>query len=50
MAPLPVDIYNIMLGIDRKFRLEHDPERIKLSEAEVKAFSFLHTHYAKNPR
>src|SRR5271168_2363790 len=33
VAPLPVDIHNVFLGMDRKFRLEHDPERIKLSKA-----------------
>src|SRR5690349_24794305 len=35
IAPLPVDIHNVMLGIDRKFRLEWDEERVKLNEDEI---------------
>ena len=49
VAPLPTDILNIMLGIDRKSRLEHDPERIKLSKDEIKAFNFIDGHYKSNP-
>jgi hypothetical protein len=49
VAPLPVDVYNVMLGIDRKSRLENDPERIKLSDAEKKAFVFVTSHYASYP-
>jgi hypothetical protein len=53
IAPLPVDIHNVMLGIDRKFRLERyerNPERIKLNDAEKKALIFVGTYYPENPR
>src|SRR4051812_33722470 len=30
-APLPVEIHNVMLGLDRKSRLERNPERFKLN-------------------
>jgi hypothetical protein len=49
IAPLPVDIHNVMLGIDRKFRLERDPERLKLNEAEIRALLFVDSHYSSNP-
>jgi hypothetical protein len=52
IAPLPVDVHNVMLGIDRKFRLEssdRNPERIKLNEAEKKALLLLRDHYQNNP-
>jgi hypothetical protein len=52
IAPLPVDIYNVMLGIDRKFRLEsvdRNPERIKLNDAEKQALIFAASHYPENP-
>ena len=48
-APLPVDIHHVMLGLDRKFRLERDPERLKLNEAEMRALLFVASHYASNP-
>jgi hypothetical protein len=48
-APLPVEVHNIMLGIDRKNRLERIPERLKLNDAEIKAFLFLDAHYASYP-
>jgi hypothetical protein len=49
VAPLPVEIHNVMLGIDRKSRLEHLPERHKLTDAEKRAFAFIEAHYASNP-
>jgi len=49
VAPLPVDVHNVMLAIDRKFRLENDVERIKLNDAEKKAFVFVSSHYASYP-
>jgi hypothetical protein len=47
-APLPVEIHNVMLGIDRKFRLEQDPERLKLNDAEKRALVFVDSHYSSN--
>lgn len=48
VTPLPVDIHNVMLGIDRKFRLESDLERIKLNDAEKKALIFVDSYYRAN--
>lgn len=49
IAPLPVDIHNVMLGLDRKFRLEWKEDRIKLNEDEKRALLFLDSHYESNP-
>jgi hypothetical protein len=49
VAPLPVAVLNVILGIDRKFRLEQDPERHKLTDAEIKALMYTGPHYASNP-
>jgi hypothetical protein len=48
-APLPVEVHDVMLGIDRKFRLERIPERIKLNDAEIQAYLFVDAHYSSNP-
>jgi hypothetical protein len=49
VTPVPVDIHNIWLGIERKFRLEHQPERFKLNEDEIRAIKFINDHYPANP-
>ena len=46
---LPVDIHETMLGIDRKFRLETDLDKLKLTDAEIRAFLFVARHYPANP-
>lgn len=48
VAPLPVDIHNTMLGLDRKSRLERNEERARLTEDEKRALLFLHSHYESN--
>lgn len=48
VAPLPVDIHNVILGIDRKFRLEREPERLKLNDAEKQALLYVDSHYSSN--
>ncbi|MBA2397161.1 MAG: hypothetical protein H0V72_00335 [Bradyrhizobium sp.] len=48
VAPLPADIHNAVLGIDRKFRLEQEPERLKLSASEKRALLYIDPHYASN--
>ena len=48
-APLPVEIHNVMLGFDRKNRLERLPERVKPNDAEIQALLFLDAHYASDP-
>lgn len=49
VAPLPLAVLNVILGIDRKYRLECDPERHKLTDAEIKALVYAGPHYASNP-
>jgi hypothetical protein len=49
VAPLPLAVLNVILGIDRKYRLECDPERHKLIDAEIKALMYAGPHYASNP-
>lgn len=49
MAPLPVDIHNTLLHLDRKKRLNRDPERTKLTEAEHRALRFIAKFYPENP-
>ena len=45
IAPLPVDIHNVMLGLDRKMRLRFD----KLNQAEKDALLFVADFYPANP-
>ena len=47
-APLPLEVHNVMLGIDSKFRLEWNPERLKLNDAEKQALLFVDAHYSSN--
>jgi len=56
VAPLPVDIYDIFLALDRKYGAVHgqkevferNPEYFKLTEAEKRALRFIDSHYASN--
>ncbi|WP_428671162.1 hypothetical protein [Reyranella sp.] len=48
ITPLPVEIHNTMLGIDRKFRLERNLERLRLTDAEKRALVFVASHYPSN--
>jgi hypothetical protein len=48
IAPLPVDIRNVILGLDRKYRLEQDPRRARLNDAEKQALVYVGTHYPSN--
>jgi hypothetical protein len=49
IAPLPVEIHNIMLGLDRKMRLQRDPEKFKLNREEIQAIHFVNSYYPANP-
>jgi hypothetical protein len=49
IAPLPLQIHNIMLGLDRKMRLQSDPEKFKLNREEIQAIYFVNTYYPSNP-
>lgn len=55
VAPLPSDVHEVMLEIDKKFT--HGPdfdfdanlEKMKLTEREIKAFVFVSEFYPANP-
>jgi hypothetical protein len=47
-TPLPVEVHDVMLEIDRKFRLEHNPEPRKLNDAEKRALLYVDSHYSSN--
>jgi hypothetical protein len=56
VAPLPPEVRNVFLGIERKYSQikaedwdNPDLERFKLTEAEKKALQFVGPHYASNP-
>lgn len=57
VAPLPPEIHNVFLELDRKYGAVHgqkeifeqNPEYFRLSEAEKKAIRFLDSHRASNP-
>jgi hypothetical protein len=49
IAPLPLEIHNIMLGLDRKMRLQSDPEKFKLNKEEKEAILFVNEYYPLNP-
>ena len=49
VAPLSREMHNVMLGLDRKMRLENDPERFKLDEQEKRALIFVDSYYRDNP-
>ena len=56
VAPLPPEIRNVFLGIERKYRQikpedwdNPDLERFKLTEAEKKALRFVGPYYISNP-
>lgn len=50
VEPLPFDIHNTFLEMDRKYRLGHrDTESMKLTEAEKTALLFIVDHFARYP-
>jgi hypothetical protein len=49
ITPLPVDIHNVLLGIDRKFRLETEVERFRLTDAEKRALIYVDSYYESHP-
>ena len=46
VAPLPVD--NVMLWLDRKYRMIRDVESAKPADFERKTLVFIADHYAQN--
>jgi hypothetical protein len=49
VAPLPIEIHNAFLGLDRKMRLEHNVEKIKLTNSEKAALLYADELYPSNP-
>ena len=49
IAPLPLETHNITLGLDRKMRLQRDPEKFKLNKEERQAVDFVKEYYSLNP-
>jgi hypothetical protein len=49
IAPLPVVHHNVILGMDRKLRLEPDLTKHKLDEDEKRALIFIASFYPSNP-
>jgi hypothetical protein len=48
VAPLPVPVHNILLGLERKMRLQSDREKFKLDRDEREALMFVGPYYAAN--
>jgi hypothetical protein len=48
MAPLPVEIHNVLLELDRRYRSNQDPERITLLDVEKHALVFAVSFYRAN--
>lgn len=50
VEPLPSDIHNTFLEMDRQYRLGHrDEESMKLKASQKAALLFIHDHYAQYP-
>jgi hypothetical protein len=49
VAPLPVAVLNVILGIDRKYRLLQHDEQAKLTRPEIDALVYAGGHYAATP-
>jgi hypothetical protein len=48
-APLPVETYNVVLGLDRKIRLMHSIEHIRLTEDEKRVLREVEEFYNARP-
>lgn len=49
VAPLPPDVHNVMLFVDRDSRLKHLHDDAGMSDAEKEAFLFVYSYYRENP-
>ena len=47
-APLPMEIHNVLLGLDQRYRLGQEPERFRLTDAEKRALVFVASYYPAN--
>ena len=48
-APLPVEEYEVVLGLDRKMRLAHAPEQLRLTDAEKRLLLGIDEFYKARP-
>ena len=48
IAPLPIGIHNVMLGLERKMRLGRG-EKVRLNDEEKDALQFVDDFYSANP-
>lgn len=48
-APLPTETYNVVLGLDRKMRLMHSVEHIRLTDDEKRVLGEYGDFYAARP-
>lgn len=48
VEPLPIDIFDIMLGIDRRYTIGEDSDRLRLTEEEIGALVYVDSYYSKN--
>jgi hypothetical protein len=49
IAPFPIEIHNIILGLDRKYRLLRDIMEAALTDDEIRALLFASDHHLSNP-
>jgi hypothetical protein len=49
ITPLPLNLPNVILGMDRKMRLEPDVTKHKLNDEEKRALVFIASFYLSNP-
>ena len=49
VAPLPIDVHEVILFVDRKSRLTYLSGEARLSDDEKQAFLFLYSHYREHP-
>lgn len=46
IEPLPTEVRSMILNIDRKFRLQQEPEGFRLTDAEKRALVYVDSHYS----
>lgn len=48
VTPLPIDVHEVMLFVDRKERLAHLSDHARLSDVEKEALIFIYSYYREN--
>ena len=49
IEPLPIEVHDVLLGLDRKMRLTLDQNRLGLSQAEQAALGFVYDFFPRHP-